>query len=86
MDKTKNYLDKALAVKIKSKPFIFNLSLAADRKRLDRLFSKGKIQRVADDYEEEQLELFSVKILVLFMLLILKINSPSITKACKIRV
>lgn len=61
MDKTENYLDKALAVKIKSKPLIFNLSRAADRKRLDSLFTQSKIQRVADDYEEEQCELFSVK-------------------------
>lgn len=61
MAKTKNYIDKALAVKIKSRPSIFNLSRAADRQRLDSLFAQSKIQRVADDYREEQFELFSVK-------------------------
>lgn len=61
MGKTKKYITNILAVKIESKPFIFDFSQLPDRDQINNLFSQGKIQRVSDDYEEQQLELFSVK-------------------------
>lgn len=61
MDKIKKYIDSALAVQIESRPLIFDLSRELDQKSLNSLFFQGKISRVADDYQEQQLELFSVK-------------------------
>ena len=61
MDKTKELIDNALAFKAESRPLFLDLGKLPDRKRLDGLFSQGKIQRVSDDYKEQQLELFGVK-------------------------
>lgn len=43
-----------------SKPHILNLSRDDDRSRLQELFKDGRIQKVVDDYERQQLELFQV--------------------------
>ncbi len=42
-------------------PIFFDLSLPIDQKKVEKLFSEGKIQATVDDYEEQQLELFGVK-------------------------
>ncbi len=46
---------------ISSKPLIFSLSNDDHQKQVQDLFDSHKIQRVSDDYEEQQLELFGVK-------------------------
>jgi predicted ThiF/HesA family dinucleotide-utilizing enzyme len=61
MDKTKENINSILGVQIESKPSFFDLSKSIDRDRINDLFSKGKIQRVSDDYREQHLELFGVK-------------------------
>ncbi len=61
MDKTKVSIDRAINAKVELKPLIFDLSKPTDRKQVDGLFADKKIQRVSDDYREQQLELFGVK-------------------------
>src|SRR3989344_3893033 len=44
-----------------SVPTIFNLSITAQEKELEELLVCNKIQRVSDDYQEQQQELFAAK-------------------------
>jgi len=44
-----------------SVPTIFNLSITAQEKELEELLVGNKIQRVSDDYQEQQQELFAAK-------------------------
>ena len=56
-------LDTLLVATIESvvKPVFFDLAKMGDQKKLEDLFSQGKIQHISDDYREQQLELFGVK-------------------------
>ncbi|MBI2034071.1 MAG: ThiF family adenylyltransferase [Candidatus Liptonbacteria bacterium] len=61
----KNTLEKTIKNKARtivgSSPSILNLINAADKRALEKLFVDNKIQRVIDDYIEQQRELFAVK-------------------------
>ena len=63
-DRTKGkideYIEGALALKIASKPFFFDLGKPDDREKIGVLFSQGAIRRVSDDYKEQLLELYGV--------------------------
>ncbi len=61
MEKNKRNIKKIGAVKVGHKPILLDLGKKADQKKLDKLFSDKKIQRVSDDYREQLLELFGVK-------------------------
>jgi hypothetical protein len=61
MEKIKDAIEGGLAKKIETKPVLFDLSKNDQVKKLENLFVLNKIQRISDDYEEQQLELFGVK-------------------------
>ena len=44
-----------------SKPIIFDLKKKHDKKDFLRLFSRGGVRHIGDDYAEQQRELFAVK-------------------------
>ena len=61
MGQIKEQIDNILAIRVESKPLIFDFCQSSDRSRANQLFSQRKIQRVSDDYQEQHLELFGVK-------------------------
>jgi len=61
MARLERIISKKIKADVISKPAIFNLRHESDRKRLRTLFSKRRIQQVADDYREQLRELFAVK-------------------------
>jgi hypothetical protein len=61
MDRIQKSIEIALDRKFDIKPTLFDLTNKNHAEALENLFAEGKIQRVSDDYEEQQLELFAIK-------------------------
>ncbi len=55
-----DYIEEGLQRKAAVQPVFFRLSQKEDADKLKALFEAGKIQRVSDDYKEQQLELFGI--------------------------
>ncbi|MDE2399460.1 MAG: ThiF family adenylyltransferase [Patescibacteria group bacterium] len=60
MKETEQYLQEFSDKKIGVKPIFFNLKIAQEKESLRKLFDSSTIIRVADDYQEELLELFGI--------------------------
>ncbi len=61
MEQIEKHLRDTKAKEYSIEPIFFDFSIKSDIERAEELFSRGEIQHVSDDYEEELLELFGVK-------------------------
>ena len=57
----KESLDERASAAIDSKPTVFDFKKSEDQNAANDLFNLRRIQYVADDYKEQQNELFAVK-------------------------